>query len=75
MSQKYKEVPRGIPKEEAAKYATGIDLVGNFVDSLQRKGLLPKRFAQAVPSGSSEAPKPSGLEPIRFVIEIPTVSE
>lgn len=66
----YKEVSRGLPQEEAVKYATGIDLVRNFVGSLQGKGLLPKRFATVTPAGSSEAP-----EPIRFAVEIPTVSE
>jgi hypothetical protein len=80
MSANYKEVHRGVTKKEVQKHATGIDLVGNFVDSLQRKGLLPKRFTQAVePStaqaGSREARVPLHLKPIPFEIEIPTVSE
>lgn len=48
MSMNYREVPRGIPEGELRKYDIGIDLVDNFVDSLEKKGLLPKRFAKAV---------------------------
>lgn len=44
----YKEVSRGLPREEAEKYSQGIALMGNLADSLQKQGLLPKRFAQAL---------------------------
>lgn len=79
MSMNYKEVPKGLPKAESQKYATGIELVNNFVDSLQKKGLLPKRFAKPVEpsivaSRLSES-LPLRLKPIPFEIEIPTVSE
>lgn len=43
----YKEVPQTVPAEEVAKYATGIGIVNDLVASLERKHLLPKRFAQA----------------------------
>lgn len=79
MSMSYKEVPQGLPKEELRKYATGIDLVGNFVDSLEMKGLLPKRFAKAVERSPARARSseslPLRLKPMPFEIEIPEVSE
>lgn len=80
MSAEYKKVSEGLPRGERQRYATGIDLVGNFVDSLQRKGLLPKKFVRdeemtTAPSGSREAQLPLVLKPIPFEIEIPTVSE
>lgn len=79
MAMSYKEVPRGLPKEESQKYAAGIELVGDFVDSLQKQGLLPRRFAETVESitsqvGSSES-LPSRLIPTPFEIQVPGESE
>lgn len=42
----YKEVWLGLPEEKLQKYATGIGLVHDFVDSLRSKGLLPERFVE-----------------------------
>lgn len=80
MSAEYKKVSEGLPRGERQRYAIGIDLVGNFVDSLQRRGLLPKKFVRdeemtTAPTGSREAQLPLALKPIPFEIEIPTVSE
>lgn len=47
MTMNYKEVSNGLPKEEVEKYSQGIILMENLASSLQRQGLLPKRFAQA----------------------------
>lgn len=60
MAMNYKEVPKSFP-EEAAKYSTGVELVDDFVNSLQRRGLLPERFLE--PSkGQPEAGKPAVTE-------------
>lgn len=75
MAMNYKEVDAGT---DAERYAQGISLVHNFVDSLQRERLLPERFsgvAKAQATRTEEKPKPHGLEPIRFAIEIPAVSK
>jgi hypothetical protein len=44
MAMNYKEVPHGTSASELKKYAKGIGLVDDFVDSLEAKGLLPERF-------------------------------
>lgn len=80
MSVEYKKVSERLPRVERQRYATGIDLVGEFVDSLQKKGLLPKKFVRAEEptasaSGSRETQPPLALKPIPFEIEIPSVSE
>ncbi len=67
MSMHYKEVPRGLPKEEAERYATGINLVAKFVDSLEKEGILPKRFARSVAVSASQ-PEVIG-EAIKFTDE------
>ena len=40
----YKEVSGAASEEEIAQYSTGINLVSSFVNSLQKQGLLPKRW-------------------------------
>lgn len=51
----YKEVPQGLPKEEAARYATGIQRMADFADSLQREGLLPERFSEVEVAAQTES--------------------
>lgn len=79
MAMNYKEVSHGASKDELGKYGTGIELVGNFVDSLQKQGLLPRRFAKAAEQSTAPARPseslPSRLKPTPFEIEIPTVSD
>lgn len=50
MVMNYKEIP--MSDEDRSKYASGIALVNDFVDSLGRQELLPERFAQ--PKSQSE---------------------
>ncbi len=50
----YKETPRVASKEEQEQYATGIKLASDFVDSLHRRGLLPKRW--------TKVPEPTPLQ-------------
>ena len=42
----YKELAKKLPKEVTQQYSPGIKLVNSYVDSLQKQGLLPKRFLQ-----------------------------
>lgn len=42
----YREASRGIPEEEARKYAIGIGLVNDLALSLKAKGLLPEEFSK-----------------------------
>ncbi|MBI2034235.1 hypothetical protein HY388_01230 [Candidatus Daviesbacteria bacterium] len=44
MTMNYKEVSQRLSKEEAARYATGIQQMADLADSLQKQGLLPVRF-------------------------------
>lgn len=46
MVDNYLETGRAVPPEEAEKYAAGIGVMNDVAESLQRRGLLPKRFAQ-----------------------------
>jgi len=64
MAINHKEVSGGVSAEEAAKYATGIGLVNDFVNSLKRKGLLPEQFSESeVSSVVSPASKtPTAVE-------------
>ena len=71
MSMNYKEVAQGLPEEEFAKYATGVNLVNAFVDnafvdSLQKHKLLPKRFAKPVEVLSSQPESVEITEPLTF---------
>ena len=81
MAMNYKEVPQGIPKTEAKRYAKGIQLVSGFVESLRRQGLLPEWFSKPETSTiASPAPTtPVAVEApavkISETFEIPTVSK
>ena len=50
MAMNYKEAPQGAPQREIRKYARGIQLVSDFVESLQRQRALPERFTKPVDS-------------------------
>lgn len=64
MVMNYKEVPNRASAEEAAKYATGIGLVNDFVNSLKGKGLLPERFSkpEVSPVASPASKAPAAIE-------------
>lgn len=47
MSMNYERVSRELPRAEAEKYATGIELVNDLVNSLKGKNLLPQEFAKS----------------------------
>lgn len=64
----YKEISRGLPKEEAERYATGIKLANKFFDSLEAGGFLPKRFTKPVVDDLSVQPDVSG-EAVTFTDE------
>lgn len=64
-----KEVLQGVSPEEQSKFAAGIKEMDDKVDSLQKQGLLPRRFARA--SEALHFP----LNPIHYRIEIPEVSQ
>lgn len=44
MAMNYREVGEGIPGDERAKYASGIQRMNSLASALQKEGLLPEKF-------------------------------